>query len=93
MSGDWERVVYRYDLFLLIPELTPAELIQYGWGPGQVTLDAGARLFYLLQISPLAATANVVMAERLVEHISPQFPNNATNFFNFDGIRLVPAAG
>ena len=25
---DWERIVYGYDLFVLIPELSPAEMIE-----------------------------------------------------------------
>jgi hypothetical protein len=28
LTADWERVVYGYDLLVIIPELTPAKLIQ-----------------------------------------------------------------
>jgi hypothetical protein len=28
LDADWQRVVYGYDLLVLIPELTPAALIQ-----------------------------------------------------------------
>ena len=27
MSEDWERVVYGYDLMVMIPEISPAELV------------------------------------------------------------------